>query len=491
MDPVEKPLQTATDYELYYCSNVQDILALLIKRLKPVHVQFIDLPLSNGNRRGSVWQVSVALEDSLKDRMAYLQHARASDNCMVSWMSCCGRNPTYLHQYVDKQQKTKGRCCPWELNFCRVLRVNILTSRHFLFLLILMLGHVLLVISLFCSSLHREGGEASRGASRVPIVCSFVGTVLMWIVLWKFETFDTAARIRTMSLQLGNQRDAMIRKVEEIEDIEGKIQFPSKVWIYRTRPRLDILTGLCRKLVGTKWNDTKACGHFLGVALEGIERMDQCIGTLQTFEKLEEETMRLVQRQAEDASTFIGKSSAREVKMELVERLSIPKVLGVRVIGCSDLARGNDPYVRLRVKEEGRWLKTNCRENSKDPKWHTDDNLCEFRFLLTGKETDLEAEVMHEVAHMSDTYIGAAHFSLQDMAAAGKGVWRPVSKSLKEASSGKVQLEVILCSEVEHLVPLNHPKQKQAEVDELEADEKLVLAGLRGDIRKPADDKFP
>jgi hypothetical protein len=278
-----------------------------------------------------------------------------------------------------------------------------------------------------------------------------------------------------MALQLGDQRDAMVRKVEEIEGIEGKIHFPSKVWIYRTRPRLDILTALCRKLVGTKWSDTKSCKDFMAVVLKALEEMESHIDTLQVFEQLEEETMRLVQRQAEEASLFIGKCSAREVRNELMERLSLPRVLGVRVVSCSGLPAGNDPYVRLRVKQEGRWLKTDSRQNARDPTWHTDTHLCEFRFLLNGKETELEAEVMHEVSGMSDTYIGAAAFSMSDMEKSGKGAFITMSKMLKDCPQAKVTLQVLLASEVSHLIPLNYAKPTVEPKDELAMDEETIV----------------
>jgi len=457
MEPIDNPLVPITAAEIDACSSINAVAEVIINKLDALEIEFVDLPKEAGNKRGSVWQVDLDLESGKAQRKAFLERTqKARDMCMCSWANLLERNPLYLGVTIEKYHGPMGKSkflFPLEVNVCRVGRIVFLTVKHFFLFVLFIVCHWVMVISLIMRA-------------DVAFVCMVFATMLMWIIMWRFEVFDLVGSLKVLAISIRSQKDAMLQKGKEIQAISEKIEMPSQIWIYRTRPKLDILSGLCRKIGSSKWPDAGNLKEFLDAVNEGLEGLTKSCGSLLEFCLLGEEAMALVRQQAEAASDVITKQLAAEIQPQLQTLLRIPRLLVVRVIGCKDLPKGSwaddyDPYVRIRTKKDGRWLQTLAIPNEQNPSWHSSEKPCEFRFLLSGPETDLQAEVMDENSVASDTFIGSAGFPLSEFSENGQ--WQTQTKALQE-STGEVTVECFLATDLENLaqiMPLQPMKQDE------------------------------
>jgi len=295
---------------------------------------------------------------------------------------------------------------------------------------------------------------------------SAIGALLLMFLVIRFEKFDVLAQMEKSQNMMQDQKDMMIHKGKKLDEMYAKVQDPANVWIYRTRPKLDVLCGLCKKFTGNKWPDVAASSEFLDTCLLAIEELNKGYGPLDLWQKksgngfqepiLGMHAMKLLRHMTDKAAKFIKGSSVRDVKAQLVDMLQVPKLLVVRVRCCRDLPKGTllddyDPYVRLRAKADSKWLKTEAFENEQNPNWT--DSRAEFRFMLRTLDTTvLEVEVMDENDIGSDTYIGGTTFPFNEMDCNGR--WKILSKTLPDAEQGEVEIEVFYCGEASGLLSL-------------------------------------
>eukprot|EP00929_Paragymnodinium_shiwhaense_P090076 TRINITY_DN50303_c0_g1_i1.p1 TRINITY_DN50303_c0_g1~~TRINITY_DN50303_c0_g1_i1.p1 ORF type:complete len:731 (-),score=229.60 TRINITY_DN50303_c0_g1_i1:65-2257(-) len=469
IDPITSPMRPIEDAELDNCGSVPGLCDLVCKKLEATQIQFIELPPKAGSeRRGSVWQVDQEVENQKAIRQEFMERAKKSrEMCLCSWINAAELNPLYLTHTIERHQNKKSRreCFPLELKFFKVMRINFLTCKHLGLFILFVLMHLLALYLLVI-----------RG--HVGFLISLVCCALMWVVMWKFEVFDLAGHLRIMALEIHAQKDEMLAKGREIESLIARIERPSQLWIHRTRPVLDVMSGLCRKISVTKWPDGSSLKEFVETILAGVEALADGLGSTAEFSVVGDDLMKCVRLQLETTAAFISKNNARDVKPELLQRMQLPKMVVVRVLGCKNLPKGTwvdnyDPYVRLRCREDARWLRTSAKSNNPNPKWHTSTSSCEFRFLLHGPETELLVEVMDENSVGSDTFIGSVKIPLAEME---KGIWKSFTKKLPDAWQGDVSLECLFAADMEALVqlfpapPIRHTRDDYS-VDESDLEE--------------------
>jgi len=452
MDPVTNPCRPVEDYEIDYCTSVKALCNFVSQKLEPFEVEFVDLPKASGNRRGSVWQVDQELQNKKEIRQEFMDRAKkARELGLCSWVNFAELNPLYLTHTIERHQNSRKNrgCCSFPKEFSighkqyKAVRINFLTCKHLMLFILFVKLHLLAFYLLLI-----------RG--HVGFLVMVISCALMWVIMWKFEVFDLAAKIRIMALEIHAQKDEMLAKGKEIEGLIGRIDRPSQIWIHRTRPALDVMSGLCRKISVTKWADSVTLKDFIDTALAGSEELRKGLGSTAEFSVVSDDLMKCVRLQLETTANFISQNTARDIKGELVERMMIPRLLVVRVLNCKDLPKGTwvdnyDPYVRLRCREDAKWLQTDARANNPNPKWHTSTSNCEFRFLLNGPETQLFVEVMDENTVGSDTFIGSVQIGLSELEGGG---WKTFTKVLPDAWQGSVSLECMLATDMASLVQL-------------------------------------
>jgi hypothetical protein len=443
IDPDLKPFVPVSDAEIDSCGSIAEITDV-ISHLQYVPVQFIELPQSEGNRKGSCWQVDAYLEGSRAERIEFLDKLECHPHFQgywCAWISWRDNNPSYLSATIRKHQVNASGLFPREHKICGLIRINILSFWHFLQILLWIIIQVCWASNWYFKA-------------HVSLLYTTVAVILSYITLWRFEFIDLAAALRLLALQIHVQKDMMTKKGREIAAMELQVEQPSQVWLYCTRPKLEILAGYTRKIANSKWPKAEQLKEFIEIVVQAHKMTQRCMGKPKDFGQLSLEAMQIVKQQVETYSEFIAKGSARDVKMEAVSRAAIPKMICVRVIGCSELPKGNiaddyDPYVRMRTKKDSRWLQTMARQDETDPKWHTTASPCEFRFLLNGTETQLDVEVMDENSLASDTFIGETSVPIRELDE--NGSWQKITKPLQDSSTGVVTLEMFLVTRLSKL----------------------------------------
>jgi len=278
----------------------------------------------------------------------------------------------------------------------------------------------------------------------IGAIILIVGMAMVTVVLNRFEKIDATAQIHLTQKILHQQEEDIHHVKNELESFyKDRIKI-AQVWTYRTRPRLDICKQVTRKLMETRWASLDACKEFLDSVNTGLANMESSIGAMDYYiEKpggggakrlLSKDAMVIVKKQLEQASAYIRKNDAREVAQNAAGILAVPNLLSVRVVAAHALPVGTwcdsyDPYVRMRIKEDGEWARTQAINNCASPRWHTDSNICEFRFLVDGLGGNcLECNVVDGNSVMEETFMGEMKVVLDDI---GAGTWQRLARNLE------------------------------------------------------------
>eukprot|EP00927_Polykrikos_kofoidii_P069334 TRINITY_DN6476_c0_g1_i2.p1 TRINITY_DN6476_c0_g1~~TRINITY_DN6476_c0_g1_i2.p1 ORF type:complete len:926 (+),score=156.71 TRINITY_DN6476_c0_g1_i2:108-2885(+) len=467
LDPATEPLKPFARGDFARCQSLRSVCDVVVKTLRPLKVHFAELPTDTKEKTGATMQRSYSTESAFMvqtkvqegkaSRSAYIAKAinDPRDHCFCTWLTCCGLNNFYRtskmiiermrKDAIEKYQRKRERkqWCPREFNCFRtgLIRINFLTCGHFLFFLAWILTHILTVF-VYMLSAH------------VAMVMGTISAILMWIILWRIEHFDITVHLKLMKLEMQGQKDLIKSKFAALETVRDKIDLPAKIWVHRTRPMLDLMKGLCRKLSDSKWSNVTATQDFLAVVIQGLDLMSKGVGSVKAFSELSDEAMTICRRQTEKAVNFVAKSHAKEVASHLVPLLAVPSLVKIRVIRCVDLPKGSlfafayDPYVRLRIKKvtPSDWLRTPPRPNEQSPAWHSEETPFEYVFMVVGHNPVLEVEVMDANTMGQDTYVGRVLFDISNLKASNQ--WKRVKRKLEDCSEGEVELDAFFVTNI-------------------------------------------
>eukprot|EP00929_Paragymnodinium_shiwhaense_P013354 TRINITY_DN121216_c0_g1_i1.p1 TRINITY_DN121216_c0_g1~~TRINITY_DN121216_c0_g1_i1.p1 ORF type:complete len:893 (+),score=278.90 TRINITY_DN121216_c0_g1_i1:156-2834(+) len=463
IDPVKEPLLVAeADSIIDDAKSLGDICTKLVQALEPMKIQFMEVPEEERNKRGSVWQVDATIKADKTKRQDLIEAAKKPQEASgCSWLDIVGLNKDYKETpkpLGDRQAaetfpltiKPFG-CCGCSLGG-KLVRINLISAKHTAFVLYATVMHLLLLMNYLLQS-------------PLAAFLSMAGCVLMIILLVRFEKSDVLAQMEISQNLMTEQKNEMIQKARKLDNLYSKVADPANVWINRTRPKLDIFSGLYKKLTGTKWQSVDLSKEFLEAVVQGLEQLEKSFGSLHLWipvaggeyeTLLNGEAMKIMRQLAEKASKGIKTGNARELKTGLVEMLKVPKLMTVRVKQCRNLPRGMlsddyDPYVRIRAREEGKWLKTNSLGNNPNPDW-TGADQADMRFMIRQPDAVLEVEIMDENVLGSDTYIGGCKLPVAQLQAEGR--WRTITKSLEDASQGEVELDAFYSPDAASLAKL-------------------------------------
>eukprot|EP00929_Paragymnodinium_shiwhaense_P120271 TRINITY_DN9219_c0_g2_i1.p1 TRINITY_DN9219_c0_g2~~TRINITY_DN9219_c0_g2_i1.p1 ORF type:complete len:1207 (+),score=337.59 TRINITY_DN9219_c0_g2_i1:143-3763(+) len=442
LDPAGKPLDVVSDMEINFCGSLTSITKLVIERLSKVEVVFIKIQQDMDFRQQSVWQVARDLDASKRERSAELSKVEDCRSCnLCSWVSFCGLSSGY------RPLPRSGVFFPLDLNFCYVMRLNVWNCRHLALLVTFVFVHLLAVVHVL---LRTHGG----------LILALLDVAMMWAILLRWEGYETGGRLRATSAVVGRQVAAVKAQKQEVVEVGKLVERPARIWLYRARPKLDVVMAMLRKVSTTSWSSSRSCKDFMEKCLAALERLQEGFGSVREFDQLPHDAQKVCLIQAEKAIAYIEEMNVEQCdKEDLARRLHIPRVLDVRLLECKDLVGAGDEecvvYVRFRSRAEQSWIKSNAVESrGGTASWEGEKGSCQLRFLMRTEEDLLEADVVQEGGG-EDLLLGSVDFRQPS-----EGPWQKITRSLEDTQGGRLTLELCVGSGVRHLATMAQPVGK-------------------------------
>eukprot|EP00929_Paragymnodinium_shiwhaense_P051591 TRINITY_DN25941_c0_g1_i1.p1 TRINITY_DN25941_c0_g1~~TRINITY_DN25941_c0_g1_i1.p1 ORF type:complete len:761 (-),score=191.47 TRINITY_DN25941_c0_g1_i1:61-2343(-) len=366
------------------------------------------------------------------------------------WIDCCGANRSYeFTPYDEKPQHMQtGAFFPCEIMLCfHLFRLQFVSWLHF-------------SVLLYWFLLMPAGIWVFRLPYFIGTSLIFLGWIMTTIVLGRMEKINVVSKLSTQKSILEEDKKLVEKAHKDVMAFYEQCDIVTRCWTMRTRPRLDIMKQLTRKLMDTPWHDSKACRDFYKAAVEGLRSLDRGVGALKFYccppggqpgDMISHEAMLLLRKQLEKVASIIRNSDVKEVQKKAKDIMCIPNMLAVRVLGAQELPQGTwqarfEPYVRLRCKKEADWVRTDKRPREQNPRWHSDSDPVEFRFLVEGLGQELECAVLTESSgDGDDTLLGRTVVKIDHLAC---GKWTSMTNTLMqpilESQPGSLELEVML-----------------------------------------------
>eukprot|EP00929_Paragymnodinium_shiwhaense_P034218 TRINITY_DN18651_c0_g1_i2.p1 TRINITY_DN18651_c0_g1~~TRINITY_DN18651_c0_g1_i2.p1 ORF type:complete len:730 (-),score=190.39 TRINITY_DN18651_c0_g1_i2:93-2282(-) len=426
-------------------------------KLKGVSVGFVDLCANRlGGRRVSAWMHqgdgTIFMSGRKTQSDSVLKKTKQlRPGFMPNWLSICGSTENYLFvPREDRPPEDQRNVCPMEFMLCfNCFRLNFISPTH-------------TSILLYWGLLIASGNYAVTLPGGV-IGGTVIGAAwfLTTYILYKFESIDAVAQLQNTQRVLRQEQDDVMRLQKELDSFYNNVDEVSRIWQNRTRPRLDVMKQMMRMLSETHWRSLEASKEYLEACVLGLGRIESGVGPLRLYKVgkfgLGKTAQSVIRLQLEKITETIRNSDAREVVQNANGFIRCPNLLAVRVLACHQLPVGSwcdtyDPCVRMRIKKEAEWQKTECRDNDNSPRWHTEKEPVEFRFLIDNFGRELEVQVMDGNTVTSDTFMGEIKMQIDDM---GSGGWRRISKTLQDpidpSCPGLIELDVFLARDANDL----------------------------------------
>eukprot|EP00929_Paragymnodinium_shiwhaense_P002786 TRINITY_DN103074_c0_g1_i1.p1 TRINITY_DN103074_c0_g1~~TRINITY_DN103074_c0_g1_i1.p1 ORF type:complete len:824 (+),score=178.95 TRINITY_DN103074_c0_g1_i1:125-2473(+) len=469
-NPVTDPYHPISQEELAKCpSTVTAASAWLAERLYDKDVQFVDLGQeAQADRRGSAFMVVAAPVAPVgSKRAALLQKAKlvADPSFLPAWINVCSMNKNY--SYEIKAERTTPFPC--ELMLCLgTVRIHFVSPLH---CSVVVYWCILLPICYYVYMIPHVVGA----------VLILLGWGMVSVLLIRFEKIDVVAQLTGAEAALRQEQDDVKKVKDELAAFYKNVDEVSRVWTSRTRPRLDIMKQIMRKVMETRWSNTKACKDFLEVVVEGLQTLEKSVGRMDYYcylptmldrKLLGRSAMALMQKQLEKVAGLVRCKDTKELTRKLKDVMLIPNLLAVRILAGHAFPKGTwtdtyDPYVRLRAKKEGDWVRTHCIPNCNSPRWHTPLQKVEYRFLVEGYGKQLEFEVLDQNSVCEDTFMGAVSVAIDDLST---GSWNRLCEELQDpvdpSTPGQLEIEVFLAREAGELHFLMGDEGGEADEDE-------------------------
>jgi len=488
--PVLQPMRpiAPTDFDRSCPWDIVSIGTWVGTRFQDVEVVFVDLCADkNKEKRDSSAFMATAADvkgnkSASQNMVEKAKQTVKGKTCFPNWLNLCGLNPNYVTvQRKDRSPAAQKHIFPFELMIlCYVLKVNFVSPVH-----LLMVIYLLAMIPCcyyFFTVPHLVGA-----------LLILVAWAMLLVLLFRFEKYDVVAQLQAAQQLLIAEKEDVARIKKELDSFYKTVDGISRLWACKTRPRLDLMKQVMRKLMETRWPNLEACKEFLTIVVQGIKGMEEGIGGIEYYyHHPSQQEMRLfgkdgqalMRKQLEKVVNVVKDNDAKDVTRKAKDLMVMPNLLALRVLGCHALPKGTwtdnyDPYVRMRAKETGDWVQTAAKDNEQDPRWHTSENPCEFRFNVEGLGKQLECEVMDD-NFGEDVFMGEVFVAIDEIPC---GRWTKMKLTLQDpvdpSTPGALEIEVFLARESEDLLtlmPYDEPYEDEDAGDDSD-DEKDSDAG--------------
>jgi hypothetical protein len=500
--PATKPFEVISREEFHKCpKNVSGIGGYISKKLADVEVGFVDLAphKDNRGRKVSGWLAFGEGREAWPTpwREELLRKANripkdTSWGIVPSWLSFCHSNSNYL--FLPREERlssTRDEFYPLELNcFCGCLRINLVSCQH---VWIILYWFFLIAMAKW----YHHHGTLGYASGVLGFYLVLVAFLITSFVLWRFENIEHLAQLQRVRNVYVKEEEDLLRMQQEVEEFNANRSSIMMLWTNRTRPRLNIMNEILKKLKHTRWSSLFACAEFLAAVNDGLNHMENTLGPTECYlshspgKLLSREAQAIIRKQLDKVAETIQISDAREVSQMAKDIMVVPNLLAVRVLGCRGLPNGCagfcslNSYVKMRTKQgSNNWIRTKSIENETSPRWHAKDaaadpctgdcdgekypppdhRQAEFRFLVEGRGKELECHVMDgpdEQRSVTDsphdreeTFVGRANFTIDNLR---PGEWIRISRTLEECagqSGSSLELEVFLAREATDLLAI-------------------------------------
>jgi hypothetical protein len=287
---------------------------------------------------------------------------------------------------------------------------------------------------------------------------------MLSVILIRFDKIDSLHIMRKDEDSLLQEQTDLQKIHASLENFYANVDGVTACWTCRTRPRLEIMKQVMRKVIETRWATKAACKAYFKAMIDGLQEIEHNIGGIDYYlgkdQALSKDALALVRAQLDRVANLIRLNDAKDVLKKAKHVMVVPNLIGVRVVACHGLPTGTvfsnyNPFVRMRVKKEGDWVKTGCRDSQSSPRWHSGEHPVEFRFMVEGFGKELTCQVMDEHFGFEDTFMGELRTEIDSLK---KGKWTKISKELEdpvdEHNPGKLHVEVFLVREAADLFEL-------------------------------------
>lgn len=373
---------------------------------------------------------------------------------LPSWVDCCSLNSDYDFTPSD-EKPSEQRTSSWfpceMMCGCYALKLQFLGTLH-------------VAVFTYWFLLIPAGIWVFRLPYFVGANLIFLGWIMTTMVLGRIDKIMKLKKLDSQKTILMGDKRVVEQMHKDVKDFYDQCDVVMRCWTVRTRPRLDIMKQLTRKLMDTRWADSKSCRDFYKAIVEGLRSLDRGVGPLKYYccdpvdrqgEMVSHDALMLVGRQLEKVAGMIRNNDAKDVARKVQDIMCIPNMLAVRVIAANDLPQGTwqakyVPYVRLRAKQGGDWVRTMKQFNRPRVEWHSDRFPTEFRFLVEGLGQELECMVMDDNADGEDTFLGRTSLKI-DHLTCGKWIFMASELECSEKDGSYLELEVMLARTVAEL----------------------------------------
>lgn len=439
-DPVHRPTIVAGEWELARAETCPDLCALVQERLDKHELNFIAGMVSSIQESKKV--------DSFKNEGMRPQATSSKDRgCFgCSWfqLGCClgcGWRP-----------RPGGGDRPSLSLACCLCRITFLSVKH-----VMVVGAVVCGFAVMAVQAH------ARNYLCVAVVG--VAELCVMSVMVRFEDVDTLARLQADVNQLEREHEDVRQRCLKLKKFSAQMQNISTLWRYRTVPLLDLLKELHEQL----W-DTPA-GDLLAV-LEGLNGGLECalesVGPLTLYtgqSELSEDVMSIISTRLYAVTNFIKENSAQaqaEIAPQVARQLkSLFAFINVHVVAAHDLGRSDwsitggssDPFVRLRVREDEEWLRTEVVMNNLNPRFNE-----EFLLAANPEDSVVTLEVRDWDKFSKSDALGRAELKFRDLK---PGQWHALREPLhhekkKNKAKGEIEVKVHFATTVPQLERVAH-----------------------------------
>eukprot|EP00930_Biecheleria_cincta_P001168 TRINITY_DN102334_c0_g1_i1.p1 TRINITY_DN102334_c0_g1~~TRINITY_DN102334_c0_g1_i1.p1 ORF type:complete len:518 (+),score=110.90 TRINITY_DN102334_c0_g1_i1:78-1556(+) len=235
INPVTFPKIVVKKEEIESKQSIEQVADLLLQRLKRTEVKFITMQREQDQKillqkKGEAKRLTQATG---RDLLALPNSAAArsptgtdgTSSKTLSWFRLGGPIGCYL------RRSTTEDGYPKDFRFlCG--QIIILSYEHFVLLLGMVAGFVLVIYDLVC--LVGGMGHAST------LVSGLIAEGCIMVMLLRFEELDVIQQLTREVQELSKQKEQLREQREKMTDFWETAQSTTELWLYRTVPRLDL-----------------------------------------------------------------------------------------------------------------------------------------------------------------------------------------------------------------------------------------------------------